>query len=152
MKVATKHFGTVDVDDLKVIRFDEGIFGFSEMKEFVLLYEGEEEKSPFAWLQALNDPLVCLPLINPLVWFPEYAPEIDDDQIEKIGELRPEDLDIYTVVVVPENIKEMTTNLRAPILINRLTKKGIQVIVNDEEYAIKHNLYNQLEALKKAGE
>jgi len=77
---------------------------------------------------------------------------VDDELIGSIGELKRDDLEIYTVVVIPEDIKKMTTNLRAPIILNTRTKKGIQGIVNDEEYDIRHNLYDQLQALKEAGE
>jgi len=84
-------------------------------------------------------------MISPMFWFQEYAPDVDDELVASIGDLDPSALDIYTIVVIPDDIKDMTTNLKAPIVINRMTKLGMQVIVNDEEYNIKHNLYEQLE-------
>ncbi len=55
-------------------------------------------------------------------------------------------------MVIPEDIKNITTNLRAPIIMNKETRKGIQAVVNDDEYDIRHNLYEQLQKLKEAGE
>jgi len=152
MEILTRHFGTVDIEADKVIEFKEGIFGFSELKTFVILYDGAEEGNPFAWLQSVQEKDVCLPMISPMFWFQEYAPDVDDELVASIGDLDPSALDIYTIVVIPDDIKDMTTNLKAPIIVNRDTKLGMQVIVNDDEYNIKHNLYEQLEKLKKAGE
>lgn len=152
MEILTRHFGNVDIDENKVVEFKEGIFGFDKLSKFIVLYDGGEEGNPFAWLQSLEDKDICLPMVNPMAWYTNYAPDIDDEKIASIGELNQEVLDVYTIVVIPEDIKKMTTNLRAPILINRSTKKGLQTIVNDEEYDIRHNLYDQLEKLKKAGE
>lgn len=152
MDIVTRHFGNVSIEEDKIVTFADGIFGFEDLKEYVVLYDGREEGNPFAWLQAIKDKDVCLPLINPMAWYPEYEPEVDDEKIECINLKDQGDLDVYTVVVIPEDIKAITTNLKAPILINRESHLGIQVIVNDDAYALKHNLYEQMEALKKAGE
>lgn len=152
MEILTRHFGKVDIEEEKIVNFQEGIFGFDSLKKFIILYDGAEEGNPFAWLQAIDSQDVCLPMISPMYWFQDYSPDVDDELIGSIGDLDPSALDLYTIVVIPDDIKAMTTNLKAPIIINRETKQGIQVIVNDDEYNIKHNLYEQLEKLKKAGE
>ncbi len=152
MKIKTKHFGEVDIEDELILSFEEGIFGFEDNKSFVIVYNNKTEASPFCWLQSTDDSAVCLPLIDPLAFFPEYNPEIPGDRVAKIGELKEEDLKLFTVVVVPEEIKRMTTNLMAPILVNVKTKKGLQVVVADEEYEIRHNLYEQIMQMKEATE
>jgi flagellar assembly factor FliW len=152
MEIATKHFGSVNIDESKVITFEDGIFGFKEVKKFILLYDQGEEGGPLVWLQAIDAPETCLPLVNPMIWFTDYTPEVDDEVIKKIGELNPKVLDVFTVVVVPEKIENMTTNLKAPILVNRETKKGCQAIVNDEIYDVRHNLYEQIKIMNKGGE
>ncbi len=151
MIIATRHFGEVEIDETKIVEFAKGIFGFEETKKFIVLYDGEEG-NPFAWLQAINEKDICLPMVNPMLWYPQYSPDVDDELIGNIGELNQEALEIYTVVVIPEDIKNMTTNLRAPIIMNKETRKGIQAVVNDDEYDIRHNLYEQLQKLKEAGE
>ena len=152
MQIETKHFGIVNIDESKIIIFEEGIFGFKNVKKFILLYDQGEEGGPFVWMQAVEEPKVCLPLVNPMIWFTDYTPEVDDEVIQKIGELNPKILDVFTVVVVPEKIENMTTNLKAPILVNRETKKGCQAIVNDEVYDVRHNLYEQIKIMNKGGE
>jgi flagellar assembly factor FliW len=152
VEITTRHFGRVTIDEEKIVTFDKGIFGFETSKRFIVLLEGDVEATPFTWLQSLDDSDICLPLINPMMWFSSYTPDVDDELVASIGEMDQELLDVFTVVVIPDDVKDMTTNLRAPIIVNRQSHKGIQVIVNDEEYGIKHNLYDQLKSLAKEGE
>ncbi len=152
MLIKTKHFGEVEIDETNILDFAEGIFGFEDEKRFVILLNQETENSPFSWLQSLGNEAISLPIINPNSFFPEYNPEVAGELVEKIGEPLVEDISLFTVVVVPEDITKMTTNLKAPILVNIKTNKGLQVIAQDDEYAIKHNLYNQIKQLQEAGE
>ncbi len=152
MIIKTKHFGEVEINEENILDFSEGIFGFNEDRKFIILYDNEPEVSPFCWLQSLDDELVSFPMIDPVNYFRDYNPEIAGGLVAKIGELKEEDLNLFTVVVVPSDIKKMTTNLKAPVLVNIKTKKGIQVIVQDEKYEIKHNLYDQMMLIKEAGE
>ena len=39
MKVKTRYFGEIELDDSKVITFDNGLFGFEEFTRFALLYD-----------------------------------------------------------------------------------------------------------------
>lgn len=152
IKIKTKHFGEVELGKEKIIRFEEGIFGFEGEKEFALLYDNETDSNPFCWLQSVANRDVCLPMINPLDWYESYTPEIDDQMILKIGELDQQLLDIFTVIVIPNDIEKMTTNLKAPILINIKSHQGIQVIVNDDQYMVRHNFYEQVQKLAQEGE
>ncbi len=151
MKINTKHFGEVEIDEERIVVFEQGIFGFEESKRFVMLYEDEDTKNGLCWMQSVDDEGLSLPVINPMFWFPDYSPEVADEQIARIGALKEEDLNLFSVVVITDNLESMTTNLKAPIVVNIQTKKGMQVIVANEEYEIKHNLYEQMK-LMKAGE
>lgn len=149
MLVDTKHFGKIEVDDNHIMNFDEGIFGFSSYHKFTILYENEV----FCWLQSIEDKDIVLPMISTTLVFPDFNPEVKDELILRIGDLTQEDLLLFTVVVVPADIEKMTTNLKAPIIINNKTGKGIQVILDSDEYEVKHNLYKHLKQLKqKVGE
>lgn len=148
MLIETRHFGKIEIEDNSIITFNEGIFGFSNYHEFTIVYENEI----FCWLQSLEDKDVALPMIPTTLIFPDYSPEIQDELILKLGDLEQEDLILFTVVVVPKDIENMTANLKAPIIVNTKTQKGIQVIL-DGDYEVKHNLYEHLNQVKqKAGE
>ncbi len=51
---------------------------------------------------------------------------------------------IYTIVVVPEDITKMTMNLKAPLVINVRNKKGVQAILDTEEYSIRHHIMSSI--------
>lgn len=140
MLINTKHFGAINIEDEHIILFKDGIFGFCNHHRFTIIHEN----SAFCWLQSIDDINVVLPMITTALIFSEYKPEVRDDLISRIGELTDEELVVYTVVVIPSDIEEMTTNLKAPIVINNKTKKGIQVILEDDKHHIKHNLYEHL--------
>ncbi len=154
MLVNTKHFGRVTVDDDKILHFDNGIIGFEELKKFALMYDVESDDSVnISWLQSLDDKDIAITVIDPLIVIKDYKPIVDDELFSSLG--NPEDeLVILTTLTVPSDLKNMSINLKAPIIINLETKKGCQAIVENQEYKIKYMIYDILEELKnmKAGE
>ncbi|GKX28480.1 flagellar assembly factor FliW [Vallitalea longa] len=149
MLVETKYFGKIEIDKEQIITFEDGIFGFNQYHEYTILFANDI----LCWLQSVEDKDIVLPMIvTPLV-FPDYSPDVDDELILRIGKLNQEDLVLYNIIVVPEDVEKMTTNLKAPIIINSKSNKGIQVILDSDEYNIKHNLYEHLkESKQKVGE
>lgn len=154
MVAETKYFGTIDIEDDKIIHFPMGIIGFEELKDFALIYDSERETpSKISWLQSMNEPLMVLPVINPLDIMEEYNPIVDDELIKGIGDPSNDDLLMFTTMSIPSDITKMTANLKAPIVINTANRQAIQVIVENPEYIIKYNVYEVLQRMKdKAGE
>lgn len=146
MHIQTKNFGPLDIDDQKIIHFAEGIPGFPDLKTYILITDEEQLDSPFCWLQSVGDGGVAFALVNPFSFYPEYSPEIDEGLLETLGDFQMEDLVVYNIVVVPEDITRMTANLRAPIIINSNTQKAIQTIARNEEYQIKHSIYQEIKS------
>lgn len=150
MLIQTKHFGEIDLDENKVITFENGILGFEDFKRYTILYDSEtEERSPISWLQSLDEVTLALPVISPLIISPEYNPTVDDELIAPLGELTEENLVLFVTLTVPSDITKVTSNLKAPIIINSDTKKGCQVIAENPEYEVKHNVYTSFMKYKK---
>ena len=57
---------------------------------------------------------------------------------------------ILITMTVPADLKEMTVNLKAPIIINADTRKGIQLIVENQDYEVKYKIYDVLKNKKEA--
>ena len=154
MKAETKYFGTIDIDDDKIIHFPMGIIGLDEFKNFALIYDSErEERSNISWLQSMDEPLMVMPVINPDDITDEgYHPIIEDELMKQIGDPADEDLLIFVTMSIPSDLTKMTANLKAPIIINTTNCKAMQVIVENEDYKVKYNVYDAIERLKKAGE
>lgn len=153
MKANTKYFGMVDIDDDKVITFDDGLIGLEEYKKFAVINDVEEEHTVISWLQSLEEPGFALPIIDPLLIEKDYNPVVEDEWLEGLGELNGEDYFVLVTLTVPENVEKMTANLKAPIVINMNTKKGAQIIVENQEYIVRYPVYDALKVVKeKAGE
>ncbi len=65
--------------------------------------------------------------------------------LKNIGECLDEELVIFFMATIPEDIKETSVNMKAPLIINSVSRKGVQLIVESPEYEIKHKLIRQEE-------
>ncbi|MBO4922476.1 MAG: flagellar assembly protein FliW [Lachnospiraceae bacterium] len=149
MNVKTRHFGDVEIDDSKVITMDNGLFGFENYKKYVLLYDSSSDEIPnIQWLQSLDEELLALPVMIPTTVVPDYNPVVEDETLASLGEWKEEDVSMLVTVTVPEDIKKMSINLKAPIVINTTTMKGCQVVAENPEYEVKHMIYELLEAAR----
>ena len=84
---------------------------------------------------------------------PDYNPEVDDELLNNVGEIVPDELLVMVTVTVPKEIEKMTVNLKGPIVINAAERLAVQVIVEGDEYVVKYPIYDILnQNKKKAGE
>ena len=154
MLANTKFFGEVELADEKVLEFPNGLIGFENYKKFAIMYDEESKgKTRISWLQSLEEPLLALPVIDPLAIVEEYVPVIEDELLETLGNPADEDLLFLLAMTVPSDMTKVTANMKAPIIINAATKKGVQLIVENEDYPVKFSVYDSVQKMKeKAGE
>lgn len=154
MQIKTRHFGEIDLDENKVIYFDNGIFGFEDYKEYTILYDNDEggDNTNISWLQSLDEPALAIPVVNPFFIKAEYNPEVEDEMLKSLGDLNDENIVILVSITVPENVDKTSVNLKAPFIINSSERKGAQIIVENADYEVKYYFYEQLKALKAAKE
>lgn len=139
MKLKTKNFGEIEIDEKEIVKFEEGIPGFENQKKWVLLADDE---IPVQWLQAIEEDIV-LPIINPFGIKEDYAFEIPQKIVLDLKIEKQEDLWIFSVVTIPEDIKGIRANLQAPIVINIKEKLGKQLILSDQ-YEIRYEFYGKI--------
>ena len=142
MKINTRHFGEIEVEESRIINFEEGLPGFPDDRQFVLL----ENEDPFCWLQSADDGDNAFILVDAFSVLSDYSPQVDKEEFAPLGEYSPDDFLVYNIVTLPEDVNEMTVNLLAPVVINSATKKGRQVIAKNEEYGVRHYLLKRREA------
>ena len=147
MQLNTKCFGEIEIDEKGIITFPEGIPGFEDVKKFVML-GSTEENSPFQWLQSVDNTDLAFVVIDPKHFKPDYVVDVNDADIAVLDIHNVDKVLVLTVVVIPEDITKMTTNLRAPVLINTENNRGKQVIQENGEYQIRHFI---MEELRKIG-
>ena len=150
MLITTKCFGEVEINDEKIIEFEAGILGFEQYKKYTLIFDSSSEEAPvISWLQSVEMPSLALPVVNPFVVKEDYNPVVEDEVLKNIGEFADEDLAVFVVLTVPADVKKMTANLRAPIIVNSNTRMGCQIITENQDYPVRYEVY---EALSKGKE
>ena len=146
-KVMTK-IGELEIDEEKVVRFEKGIPGFESLRDFIVVEK--EESYPILWLVSLDSPNVAIPVIDPWLIRVDYTVDIDEETVKELEIEGMEDLRILAVLVIPVgNPKDMTINLMAPIVINKRTGKGKQIIMENSGYGIRHKVVDEIERSKK---
>lgn len=154
MIAETKYFGTIDIGEDKLLDFPNGIIGFPDLRKFTIIYDLEKGyESGISWLQSMEEPLLALPIVDPLYIMTSYNPMIEDELLKPLDSPEGEDMLVLLALTVPSDITKMTANMKAPFIINTKTKKGGQIIVENDDYQIKFNVYEAIEQKKqKAGE
>ncbi len=150
MVVNTKVFGEIEVDESKFINFEDGILGFPELKRFMLIHDEESSSDNLiSWMQSIDEPGFAMPVIDPLRVCPEYNPEVEDELLKNLGDIKEEELLVLATVTVPPEVEKMTSNLKAPFIINAGNLKACQIILDDDKYLIKYPIYEILKGNKK---
>ena len=141
MEVLTKTNGVVQVQDDKILTFEEGLFGFEDYKKFALI---DSEYEPFIWLQSIENQNLAFLIIDPFLVCSSYEADIDDSSLVKIGVTKPEDVVIMTIVTVPQDGSAITANFQGPLVINKQNKKCLQVILTDNRWTTKVDIVQTL--------
>ena len=150
MKLSTKHFGEMEIDEKGIIDFPEGVPGFGNTRRYIFI-NNEEEGSPFKWMQCVDLPELAFAVVDPFAIKKDYDIEINDDVIDKLRIEKAEDALVYSIVVVPEDISKISMNLKAPVIINSSNKMGAQVVLDTDRYSVRHYILEELRRQEEAG-
>ena len=146
MLVQTKFFGEIDLPEEKIVTLERGLIGLEQYKKYTILYDCEKEEANISWFQSVEEPTLALPVIKPWLVKEDYNPVVEDELLTGLGDLTEENLVILLTMTVPEDIKQMSVNLMAPIIINADTRKGTQIVVENADYEVKYKIYDILQA------
>ena len=131
-------FGEMTVDREAVVTFPFGLPGFERFKEYGMITL--EEETPFIRLLSIEEPGLGFVLLNPLLIWPDYDPNISEDDLVGLELEGPEDLAVYSMVTLSPSPEEVTANLKGPVCINMRLMKAKQMILMNERYNTKHVL------------
>jgi flagellar assembly factor FliW len=148
VKVNTKAYGLIDVDERQTISFPQGLLGFEGLKDYVLL---DADRQPFYWLQSVDVEQAAFILVNPFIFRPDYEANIDDEELSRIGISNQEKALVFAIVTIPSDGGPMTANLQGPLVINRNTRRGLQAVLTDPRWKTKHDILAELSAVNDSG-
>lgn len=153
MKASTRLFGEIEIEEEKIIKFEQGIIGFPYLKHFALIFDEEDgEDAKIKWLQSMDETCFAMPVMDPHDLMPEYQPSVSEENWKNLGDITEENTFVLVTVTVPADIEQISMNLKAPIVINSSTNKACQIIVEDD-YPVKYKFYDKIkDGKKKEGE
>ena len=139
MKIKSKAFGEVEIDEGKISEMPSGMIGFPALHRYALI-PFPDPQVPFLWWQCIDEPSVSFILIDPALIFPDYEVAVSADELEDIELKSAAEGTVYVVVTVPNDPREMTVNLMGPVVINHSARKAKQLVLSDPRYTTKHRV------------
>jgi len=124
MKIQNKQFGEIEYNEDSVLKFKEGILGFEELRNFILI---TEKDSFFSWLTSVDQPEIIFPL---------FPIELLQEELNKESNFEP-----YGIVKLDKQPENITINLKAPVYIDHSEKLGFQKISESEELPLDYPLF-----------
>lgn len=117
-----------DPGSVPVITFVAPMPGFPDDHRFVLV---EVDGSGLLYsLRSLDSPALRFLVTPSAPFFPEYAPEIDDETLAALGTSDPADLLVLLVVRAGDAPREATANLMAPVVVDQRHRRGVQLVLS----------------------
>lgn len=130
--IETLHFGSIEVEEKHIFYFEEGLLGFENLREFVLI--SEEETAPFKWLISLEQPDIGFPLLSP--WHIDLTYKPGKDFSEKRQA-------IFVVVTLENDEGLMTANMKAPVVLDVVDQSGRQIILPSDKYSTSRVIFRK---------
>ena len=139
MRINTKQYGSVDIDDELIIHMREGMPGFPDIKSFILL--DSEETKPFYSYQSIDDPTLAFIIMDPFLFKPDYKVETTQ-LLKKMNWKADEEITICVIInATHQDPKKMTANLVGPLVINAKKCEAAQMVLYDTNYSYKHTIF-----------
>ena len=121
-----------------VIHLPGGLLGFESVKKYVLTCVPGEE--PFYWFRDQNDPALAFLVVPPFEVLPSYSPDLPAEDVRFLGLETPDDALLLNIVTLRPRGRS-TVNLKGPVVINRFSLIGKQVVIaNASDYSVQHPL------------
>ncbi len=141
LKIQTKYHGEVEIEESKIIHFQQGIPSFLDQQQFYILPFADE--GPFLIMQSVQTPALAFVIVSPFDFFKDYEVKLTEQVIDALEIERQEDTAVFVILTIADSFHNSTANLQGPIIINDVKKLGKQVILSDSPYRTKHVLLDQ---------
>jgi flagellar assembly factor FliW len=112
-------------DELPTIEFVAPLPGFPAHRSFALVRV--DDAGLLYSLTSVSDPGLRFLVVPPAPFFPDYAPEVDDDTLALLD--RPEADHLLLLLVVTAGEEATTANLLAPIVLDQGNRRAVQAVL-----------------------
>ena len=150
IEIQSTRFGTLLVDEERIINFRSGLLGFPEHRRFALIQTGEENY--FFWLQSLDEPNLAFVVTDPAIFFKGYEVPLRDETRQDLRLGAPAEeggfpLTTATagtflqVFVICNKVDDwLTGNLLGPLVVNAQNRLGQQVVLTEKKWTTRQPL------------
>lgn len=122
-----------DVSELPLIEMVRPMPGFPDRRTFALV---ELDEGVLFALRSVEDPDLRFLVVAPAPFFPDYAPEVDDDTVAALGLASADEALVLLVLTAGESLQSTTANLVAPVVVNTTNRKAAQLILDDSRLTL----------------
>jgi len=136
MILETSRFGQLEVDESRLICFEEGVLGFPTEKKYALIQTGEG--SGFYWLQAVNVRDLAFVVCDPRLFVPDYQVPVKAEELHTIGLDDPTQGQVFVIVNKVDDL--LTGNFQGPVVVNVENRLARQLVLSDKRYSTRHPL------------
>ncbi|MFC4045821.1 flagellar assembly protein FliW [Dactylosporangium siamense] len=130
--------GHPETTTLPVIDFVAPMPGFPDDRRFVLVRL--EDTGMLYALTSVDSAGLRFLVVPPAQFFPDYAPEIDDDALAALGVSDGEDLLVLLVVTAGDGVEDATVNLMAPIVLDQRSRRAVQLVLSRSGLSVRQKL------------
>jgi flagellar assembly factor FliW len=134
--IQSDQLGSVDIDESKILSFDDGLLGFPDITRFAVVDAGDD--GTYFWLQAVDDPQLAFLVAVPWAFFPDYAPVLSDADQDALALTDAADATLFCLLTITDD--GVTANLLGPLVVNTATRQGRQVVLGDSDYSTRTTL------------
>lgn len=126
------------------VKFPAGIVGFPDFTEAEIVYK--EDQLPFMWLQGMDSNKTSFIVVEPAGLVKNYEIEISDADVAALGLKNSSEAFVLNIAALHKGSQgkpdRMTLNLIGPIIVNRRTLIGRQIVINNsQKYSVNHLLF-----------
>ncbi|GIV49591.1 MAG: flagellar assembly factor FliW [Candidatus Kapaibacterium sp.] len=127
-KLTTDQFGEILIEERFIFTFPNGLFGFEDLREFVIVRD--ERTEPVRWLLSVEHPELSFPVLSPYLLQRDYSAGKEYSDCQR-----------YTpLVILTLGSGGATANMKAPILLDVQTQRGEQIIIPSDKYSTSYPL------------
>jgi flagellar assembly factor FliW len=140
-QLAVTRFGQTEQIEViagEVLSFPHGLIGMEHLWQFVIV--DDSRIAPCRWLQSLQVPALAFVIADPRLVLPEYVPHLPEEDAADLELEDNPDVDVWALLTIHPDPAQSTANLLAPIVVNRRTRRGKQVILSESRFALRHPL------------
>jgi flagellar assembly factor FliW len=142
--IQTGRFGQLTVSEGEIVTIPQGLLGFPEYTRYCLVDPADD--TLILWLQSLDNPAIAFPLLEPKIFKPDYAARLSAVELRELKLENVNQSAVFSVLTIPDDVTQMTANLKAPIVINLKEQIAKQVVLQENEYTIKYLMFKELRA------